>query len=584
MLLIIDGKKAVLKKGLSFDFVAENRSFSDADNYTLSISLPLAGCPENIAIFGHINRMDIDTRQIVLEASIIDRAISKQGIVTVVEISKTEVKCQFLEGRSGQNFMTTFDDIYINELDLGKYPTDTLPEYPEIYLGDYEHHATQVALPWVYNETGKIQNEMIYDSSGTLVWAEDTIATGKLSFQPYLIAITERICGALGYTFDFSQWESSLKVNLLICNTLPAAWDIPQYARALPHWTVTEFFEELEKILVCEFEIDHKVKHISVLMMDAFNPPEVTIPSMNLLDEFSAEVAYGENLCQFKGVANISYSDRGDSLWALDSCQWLIDLYKQEGRYYKEFATEEEFWNWQYSTFGLIPLMSKVGERSEESGLLMYIAEKDSYYIYRVEYANYPDWPNMYLLNRYRINRFGELVREPNSDNEIELQIIPVRIDATDAAHGYCLSLTPSSYSEGPNEDEDGVVQPMAYSSLLNGEPDTSPEYYSKLYVAYWDGHGSNPFPTYTDAPLPPCPSVDDMFSLSNLYGNYYSGAKISAREKVAFSWLSDTMPNPRAIFHIRGKRYLCEKITATFTEKGMSQLLKGEFYPLLDN
>ena len=60
MQLIIDGKDAVLKKGSSFDYVSENRSFSDADDYTLSITLPLADCPENLDIFGHVDRMDID--------------------------------------------------------------------------------------------------------------------------------------------------------------------------------------------------------------------------------------------------------------------------------------------------------------------------------------------------------------------------------------------------------------------------------------------------------------------------------------------------------------------------------------------
>ena len=53
--------------------------------------------------------------------------------------------------------------------------------------------------------------------------------------------------------------------------------------------------------------------------------------------------------------------------------------------------------------------------------------------------------------------------------------------------------------------------------------------------------------------------------------------------QKFKFSFLSDTIPNPRAIFNIAGKRYVCEKITATFSEDGMSQLLKGEFYPLLE-
>ena len=60
MKIIINGKDAVLKKGTSFEFVAENRSFTGSDSYTLSITFPLRGCPENIAIFCYINRTDID--------------------------------------------------------------------------------------------------------------------------------------------------------------------------------------------------------------------------------------------------------------------------------------------------------------------------------------------------------------------------------------------------------------------------------------------------------------------------------------------------------------------------------------------
>ena len=45
MKIIINGKDAVLKKGTSFEFVAENRSFTGSDSYTLSITFPLRGCP-----------------------------------------------------------------------------------------------------------------------------------------------------------------------------------------------------------------------------------------------------------------------------------------------------------------------------------------------------------------------------------------------------------------------------------------------------------------------------------------------------------------------------------------------------------
>lgn len=216
MELIIDGHKAVLKEGSSFDYVSENRSFSDADDYTMSITLPLAGCLENRAIFGHIDRMDAESRYIILEASIIDRGFSKNGVITVVESSDVDVKVQFLEGRSVQNFMDTFDDRYINEMSLGTYPQSTLPTYPSSTHGDIDHGASAVALPWVYDDTGDINNEVIV-KNGVAEWSQFTKDTGKLSYQPYLIAITKRICDELGYTYDFSQWENSNQIFLLIC-------------------------------------------------------------------------------------------------------------------------------------------------------------------------------------------------------------------------------------------------------------------------------------------------------------------------------------------------------------------------------
>ena len=49
--LEIDGKEAALKKGSSIEYVSENRIFTDADDYSLEIELPLAECSQNIAVF-----------------------------------------------------------------------------------------------------------------------------------------------------------------------------------------------------------------------------------------------------------------------------------------------------------------------------------------------------------------------------------------------------------------------------------------------------------------------------------------------------------------------------------------------------
>lgn len=584
MQLIIDGKNAVLKKGSSFDYVSENRSFSDADDYTLSITLPLSGCPENLDIFGHVDRMDIDTRRIVLEASIVDRAFSKNGIITVVEATDIEVKCQFLEGRSVQNFLTTFDNVYINELDLGSYPTSTLPQY--VSHGDIDHGSDSVALPW-WNESAEVMNNEVIVENSVYKWADSTKTIGKLSYMPYLIEITKRICRELNYSYDFSEWEQSAEKYLLICNVLPASWDIPQFARALPHWTVSEFFAELEKIMVCEIDIDHKVKHIGLSFPKNNNCAEDTVKIENVLDTFSSEVSYEDELCRFKGIANLRYADRGDEKWKLEQCQWLVDLLRQEGKYYKEFQTWEEFVNWQSSKFGLLGpgTTIKNQERGADVGQLIHIVSTDQYALWKVIYGNLSEYPDLYFYKWVAINRFGDVINDPNSDNDIELSCVPARVDETDDAHGLCLFLSPSGFDENEDIDDNGIRQPMAYSALLKGEPESAAEYYDKIYLAYWDGHSANEDSfTHGGDKLPPCPEVDERFSLGHRYRDYLSGMKVNPREKLKVSWLGDSILDVRSIFYIRGKRYLCEKITATFSEHGMSQLLKGEFYPLLDD
>ena len=51
MILTINGQQAALKKGSSIEYVSENRIFTDADDYSMEIELPLADCPQNIDIY-----------------------------------------------------------------------------------------------------------------------------------------------------------------------------------------------------------------------------------------------------------------------------------------------------------------------------------------------------------------------------------------------------------------------------------------------------------------------------------------------------------------------------------------------------
>lgn len=100
MTIIISGKPAMLKRNSSFEYVSENRFFTGADSYTLSITFPLRGCQQNIDIFGHINRKDCDLDRLLLDCEIHDRNFHAYGSISIVEISEVEVKTQFFAEQS----------------------------------------------------------------------------------------------------------------------------------------------------------------------------------------------------------------------------------------------------------------------------------------------------------------------------------------------------------------------------------------------------------------------------------------------------------------------------------------------------
>ena len=119
------------------------------------------------------------------------------------------------------------------------------------------------------------------------------------------------------------------------------------------------------------------------------------------------------------------------------------------------------------------------------------------------------------------------------------------------------------------------------------------------FWATYANGHPNLPEEDYNDFVRWPVPVRDrvevdldwavwqnEEFSLrfdhSDDNVNLYI-KNIDPTRKYTFKWLSDTIPNPRAKFFIQGRWYICEKITVTFTEQGMSQLLKGDFYPMVE-
>lgn len=606
MHIYVNNRLAALKKGTSFEYVSENRLFSGSDGYTLTITFPLRGCPENIAIFGHINRADVAAQKVIFDCEIRDKGFYKFGSITITEISETEVKTQFLEGRSEQNFDKTFDKVYINELDLGApsttYKSGITPAnawYPE------NSGCKCVALPWVNDYSGNIQNkaEHIVDDAvqnkSHYEWSEDT--TG-LSWQPYLLYITKKICEAVGYAADFSKWEEVEEYKyLLICNTLPHAWYMPAFANALPHWTVEEYFEKLELFLGGEFDFDHRGKRITFAFTQATLAAKRPVCLEDVVEEHSTEVKVDDDRCEYLESKNLVYKDCDHEMWKFYSCDWFIKGWQNRVVRYDSMrellAANKGYrtWNGQH-------------HRDNRIDKLLYAADCDAYFVIRpVSRQQVVEWRGkiiyVYYLYKCRlqpVNLFGgRIVSEDEDAEQVEIEFVPAWVDDTEDKYGRVLFLSFSGYDEDTNttseDDNDHPFQKThTVSSLEAGEKEKKSEYYDCIYIGWYDG--SN----YYQGIHLPYPNVENIV-IADDWSNFsyaHFSLRINDRQvrrgqiihniepkmKTTFKFLSDTIPDVRSVFLIRGKRYVCEKITATFTENGMSQLLKGVFYPIIDS
>lgn len=622
MQIYINNLLAVLKQGTSFDYICENRLFSGSDGYTLTITFPLRNCPENQRIFGHVNRKDVLAQKLIFDCEIRDRTFSKFGCITIVEITKSEVKTQFLDGRSEQNFDKSFDKIYINELDLGSPASTSVGITPANAWKGLQFGENAVALPWVNDASGNIQNCAEYvpevkDEQGNLVsksyfkWHSGTYG---LSWMPYLLYITKQICEAVGYSHDFSAWEAKEEYKfLLICNALPYSWDISGYAAALPHWSVEEYFSKLELLLGCEFDIDHRGKTISFAFSQDLVRSKRPVALDNVVEDHSTEVKVENDRCNYVEAVNLAYKDCSHQMWKYYSCDWFVKGWQNNAKHYDTLTQllSENKW-----------LASWNGNNMRDSNMnrLLYAADVDTYFIIRTVSRVQDGYMGIgkklkrwiYKCVLQPVNLLGPKIVDDSDDaQQNEIEFVPACIDYTDDTFGFALFLSFGGYDEGstsysslrdgpePLSDEwfeqrnNYFAQTLPTQSLAVGESTKKSEYYDRVYIGWWDGAMS------AGATTPPHPHVENIV-INDDWSNYFQphfslrlndreivsrhfAYKIDPKQKTNFKFLADTIPDVRALFFVNGKKYLCEKITATFTERGMSQLLKGVFYPVED-
>ena len=670
MILLIDHKPAAIKEGSSFDYTSDNRLFADRDDYTMSIELPL-DCKENAEIFGNIHRKEADIDNIYFDAEIIADNFHKSGAVVIVSITETIAKVQFIAGRSFQNFYPAFDNTYIDELELGAIPkwlpnnraqgqgggtnrndrpssrsggahprggddpVTSVDVSPETAWGTGDI----IALPWVNATSGNIQNRVdygYYDNTYKWVWhvrqddEDDTEVVKGLSCQARLYYLTQLICTALGYTLNAQLWQESDYYYLYSFNAVPYAWGGCQWEDTLPHWSINEFFENLEKLMLCEFDINHKDKTISFSWSNDNVVNAGTVAIDQVVDEFTASVTKDDD-SQYKGLKNIGYADGGHNM----------------SNIYSRGSSLRRSWVWVTEFDTLLDLTTYLNGKPKEwfygeaIDMIFLCKDVDNYFIpyvtgrYLFDQSQHSDVRK--YLNTYKIlplNAYGNRIfDEEKWDEKDEIGIVPAWLDEIgygrwlvffEAGELDNVSTSGEQYKRSydgrvtPNNqgdvEPDQILQSTKFRMVKEGDNDGKTNY-STLQVGFWYGmtdplYNSN----YFDMDNPPHPFLDEYevntwASVNNVmyvqrfatvYSRHHGSLRLNSdkygqgkqltttiridnHKKYEFSFLSDKLPDVRATFIIRGKRYLCSSIKAEITENGMSTLKKGTFYRILD-
>lgn len=510
MKIIVNGIEAAIKEGSSFDYISDNRLFSGADGYTLSITFPLRNCENNVRIFGRLHRPDVHARDIAYKCELRDRNFLKSGALVIVEKNEIEVKAQFLEGRSSDNYKSSLSEILICDMDLGEFPDDLPADVSPASAWDCENEF--VALPWVNDLTGNIQNLALFSAaSRQYTWSEDV---KRLSWQIYLIGLTKKIAAAIGYKCDFSAWEENGQMcRLLCCNTLPGAWEIRDINRVLPRWSVEEYFSNLELFLNAEFDFDHPAKTICMRFTEDVLRNTCSVKIDSVVREYSATIKNGEENVEYRECRNLQYKSASHNMWSFYSCRWFVESWKDKAWLCKSYDTMAECLAGNKNAGKL----GRLSARNSNLNKIIYVKEVDMYFVLHAvqaygerELANGERVPEKWKIVLQPINEYGERVLNESQDADAdELEFVPVCIDYTNDEHRFCMFLAPNSYGESDGGSsfisEEGVrpgnnggagaltfeagKDTYAACRIIEGDGSgEKAEYYDTINVGYWDG------------------------------------------------------------------------------------------------
>ena len=621
--LFINKLPADLPADFSFSMEYENEFFTKASEYSLDIELPLLGSPNNQKIFGNIHRVTAQKTNVNYEAvAYVNGRCVSHGYALILSVTDKAVKIQLVGNTSYVNSFCAdkfIDEIYLGYLETPKIDAVNWNNYwetahlrkQEFYKAFGSVDDTDAVLFWAFDQDPKdcltsfphaptfnhyrpnhaFPSFSSVDSDSELVLFQ----LYRYSFQPYLLRVIEKVIWAMGFTIRRNDINSSWLRNLYICNYKPTTLKDRNNTlggdggtlrwfttAALPHWTVSTFINEIEKLCACIFIFNTYNNTVDIIQLDKFygDMAEVyDVPDDCILDEYEFEFSDGESEKDL-ATGNISFAK---------------DYTDKFLKFSEEVKNTIETQN-HYASLAELQTAYDGMSASDRSKALFIDDSTGREYI---QYVNEDSKSQM-----IEVNVWADLIRSESS-GDVELKIVPANtrkygvgwwFDMTDSSPRAGLDLQiPFSITEAVSSEYTSA-QDIIENSYSNAKKDESSDCmevmistgqwfplatYSNKEYSYPAPFADFNMPGSTKGKLPEMSlSLKDVCeqSLGHMYRNIPS---YRSDQKFVFRFLTKTVPDARQPYRFRNQLYVCRKLNADFEQATKDLVFEGEFYRL---
>ena len=554
--ITIDGKEAFVPDDLEFEIKMDNPYFSGTGSHSLEIELPAR---PNTHIFSLAYRFDALKKEIRYPASVMaDGHQVLFGSAVVTSYTDESVKVQLVAGNAELNFLAR-DDIFLDE----------------------------VEWEMIHSLTGRMEGyEFITAYHGEEIVSDpDHYIDGRVvprTFYPfvYMYHLVDLILRKFGYSIGRSVLHTTWMRDILcVCafkktvinlgdGDIMTKYGISDTWAGLPHWSVKEFFINLEKFCGVTVYVDEKTRKVDIVPSAEFFSNNVTYITdvidayeCNMQDEDSGNVTKG----------NLSFGSSADGYNRLKK-----EIYLAAKK--MSFASEQDmktFWN-------------GASDEIRKSTLFSW-----SYHQYITVDGKLKE-----------VNLLEDLVRDWSDDSAVELKITPVNLKYTDVKLHYygplqeMLSfkvnmLVPyvrevSSYAtaaikslQDAIDGKETVTEATKKDSMevclckLLKYQDLSGTSYTCPWT-YYDGTQPAAANAVLKIPGSLCLRSTGKNSLGFIHRNI---TPIDSSVSYKFSFCLNCIPDIRDLFVLHNQKFVAREITIRVNKLGLDPIMEGEFY-----